>query len=110
LDKSIQILRYATPSGRKPVSEWFAAQRDNKVASAVEVRIDRVRIGLFGDHRYIGQGLWELRIHFGAGYRVYFLRDGARVVILLCVGDKRSQRRDIHKAQQHAADYWRNKQ
>jgi putative addiction module killer protein len=66
--------------------------------------ITRVRLGNFGDARTVGDGVHELRIHTGPGYRVYFGREGDAVVILLCGGDKGPQNRDIERAK----DYWRD--
>jgi putative addiction module killer protein len=71
--------------------------------------VERIRLGNFGDHRAVGEGVSELRIHFGPGFRVYFLRDGDALIILLCGGEKRSQERDIARAKAYAADYWRRK-
>jgi len=64
----------------------------------------RLQSGLFGDVKPVGQGLSELRIDYGPGYRVYFLQQGRVVIILLCGGDKGSQRRDIERAQRLAAE------
>lgn len=69
----------------------------------MRARLNRIRLGNFGDCKGVGGGVEELRIDFGPGYRVYFGREGSFVVILLCGGDKRSQARDILIAQQ----YWR---
>jgi putative addiction module killer protein len=65
-------------------------------------RITRVQAGLFGDAKPVGDRIFELRVHYGAGYRIYFARRGRFVVILLCGGAKGSQRRDIERARQIA--------
>ena len=59
-----------------------------------------------GDAKPVGGGVWELRLRFGPGYRVYYLHDGPRVILLLCGGDKATQQRDIERAYQLAEDYW----
>ena len=69
----------------------------------LQSRIDRLRLGNFGDYQGVGDGGFELRIHFGPGYRVYFGYHGAQVIILLCGGDKNTQARDIADAQR----YWK---
>lgn len=69
------------------------------------MRINRLRLGNFGDHKVVGDGVFELRIDYGPGYRVYFARDGAEIVILLIGGDKRTQDRDIETAKEYWADY-----
>jgi putative addiction module killer protein len=68
-------------------------------------RVDRLAFGAFGDWRAVGGGVFELRVHFGPGYRVYFGRDGKAVVILLCGGEKRSQSADIRRAKSYWKDY-----
>ena len=73
-------------------------RNDQAPGDLIRQRIARLRLGNFGDTRPVGDGVHELRIHFGPGFRVYFGREGDAVVILLCGGDKGSQRRDIAKA------------
>lgn len=84
---------------------WLAALADAKVKTAVLVRIHRLASGNAGDVRNLSDGVSELRIHIGAGWRLYFVRRGAELIILLCGGSKRSQARDIVKAKGLAARY-----
>ena len=77
---------------------WFERLRDNRAKTRILIRIRRVSLGNFGDVKPVGEGVSELRIDYGAGYRVYFLRKGATLVVLLVGGDKRTQPRDIQKA------------
>lgn len=86
--------------------EWLSNLRDRRVVARINARLRRVSLGNLGDSHSVGDGVYELRIHYGPGYRVYFLREGETVVILLCGGDKDSQRRDIARAKQLAQD-WR---
>lgn len=74
---------------------WLRALRDRRARARVQVRIDRLSLGNPGDVRPVGGGVSELRIDYGAGYRVYFVQRGQTVVILLAGGDKRTQSRDI---------------
>jgi len=83
---------------------WLRGPRDQQTRSRIRQRLARVRLGNFGDARSVGEGVQELRIPFGPGFRVYFGREGDWVVILLCGGDKSTQARDIERAQ----DYWRD--
>ncbi len=108
-DEPIEILRYESQNGRCPFYEWVQKLRDAKTESVIDARLERLRIGNYGDHRWIGDGVWELKIHLGPGYRIYFLKDGLRVVVLLCGGAKDSQVRDIAQAKAYAFDYWRRK-
>ena len=79
-------------------AQWLTSLRDDVAAKRIKQRIARVQIGLFGDAKSVGDGLSELRIDHGPGYRVYFMRRGDILVILLCGGDKGSQARDISRA------------
>jgi putative addiction module killer protein len=82
--------------------EWFEALRDKQAARRIQARIDRAEEGNFGDHQSVGEGVSEMRIHHGPGFRVYFTRRGLEIVILLVGGDKSSQAKDIHTAQRLA--------
>jgi len=104
LDK---ILQYQTTQGKRPFGEWLLALKDKTVRARILARLDRLLLGNFGDTRRIGTGVWELRFHFGPGYRVYFGLDGEKIVILLCGGDKSSQTTDIQRAHEYWKDYLR---
>ena len=79
-------------------ADWLDNLRDGVAVKAIKRRIARVQIGLFGDIKSVGDGVFELRVDHGPGYRVYFARHGDVVVLLLCGGDKKSQQRDIMRA------------
>ncbi len=102
-----EILEYVTEEGRIPFRDWLNELRDAQTAARVEVRLNRVRLGNLGDHKSVGQGVSELRISHGPGYRVYFGQRGRTIVILLHGGDKGSQTRDIALARQYWQDYLR---
>ncbi len=84
--------------------KWMDDLRDRRAAKIISKRLLRVEAGLFGDVEPVGDGVSELRIDYGPGYRVYFVRRGQTVVILLCGGDKGSQSRDIAEAKFLAKD------
>ena len=85
--------------GQTPQSaDWFARLADKKAKGRIRSRIVQAMVGLFGDCAPVGEGVSEMRIHYGPGYRVYFAREGATVYLLLAGGDKSSQRRDIAEA------------
>lgn len=85
-------------------ARWLKSLRDERAAAKIAQRIVRVQSGLLGDVKPVGDGVSELRIDWGPGYRVYFARQGLALVILLCGGDKGTQRADIGRAKQMAAD------
>ncbi len=82
--------------------DWLEGLRDSRAKARIITRLDRMEMGNFGDVKPVGGGVNELRIHYGPGYRVYFVRRGPVVVILLCGGDKRTQHADIVKAKKLA--------
>ena len=85
-------------------ASWVDDLADSRAAQRIAQRIVRLQAGLFGDVKPVGEGISELRTDYGPGYRVYFVQRGRILIILLCGGDKRSQRRDIAKAKSLAAD------
>jgi putative addiction module killer protein len=105
----IELFRYQREDGREPVTEWLESIRDKTAQARIRVRLRHLQAGNFGDCQPVGNGVLELRVHVGAGYRVYCGRRGERVVILLCGGDKRSQARDIQTAKMYWAD-WKRRQ
>ena len=101
----IEILLYR--EGRSiPFSEWLTSLRDARAVGVVRSRLNRIRLGNFGDCKSVGGGVEELRIDFGPGYRVYYGRDGAVAVVLICGGHKKTQARDIMTAQERWKEYW----
>jgi putative addiction module killer protein len=78
--------------------DWFAKLKDNQVVRRVQARIDRAEDGNFGDCEPVGEGVSEMRIHYGPGYRVYFVQRGMEIVILLAGGKKSTQSKDIKTA------------
>lgn len=84
---------------------WLGKLKDRRVAARVQVRIDRLAAGNPGDVKPVGGGVSELRIDYGPGYRVYYLREGARLILLLSGGDKSSQGNDIKDALRIASEW-----
>jgi putative addiction module killer protein len=81
---------------------WFGSLKDRQTARRIQARIDRAEEGNFGDHKAVGEGVSEMRIHHGPGFRVYFTQRGMEIVILLAGGDKASQTQDIATAHELA--------
>ena len=105
----IEILAYQTPEGKIPYQDWLKSIRNDQIKARIRNRVDRLRLGNFGDCKNVGVGVSELRMHFGPGYRLYFAQDGQTLVVLLCGGDKSTQNRDIEKALLYWQDYKRRK-
>jgi len=97
-----RIRHYLSNSGRDVFLDWFDRLQDARAGLAINRRVDRMEAGNFGDHAFCRDGVWELRVNVGAGYRVYYAIVGRAIVMLLCGGDKRSQAADIARA----CDYW----
>ena len=105
----IELLRYQREDGREPFGEWLNALRDKTAQARIRVRLLNLQANNFGDCESVGEGVIELRVHVGAGYRVYCGRHGNAVVLLLCGGDKRSQKADIKLAKQLWSE-WKRRQ
>jgi len=105
----IDLLRYQREDGREPFTDWLSGVRDKIAAARIRVRLRQVEAGNFGDSEAVGDGVIELRVHVGVGYRVYCGRHGKTVVILLCGGDKSTQARDIKRAKDLWAE-WKRRQ
>lgn len=103
MDEQFVIEYYETDTGKCPYLEWEGGLT-MELRAQIHKRLNRVRLGNFGDIDHIGGNIFELRIHSGAGYRIYYAKKGNKIVILLCAGSKRSQSRDIEKAKK----YWQD--
>jgi len=101
----IEVLRYVTASGTDVFGEWLASLRNARTRAKIASRIDRLAAGNFGDCKPIREGVWELRIHWGQGFRVYYAMVEQDCVLLLCGGEKRRQSADIHRAVEYWNDY-----
>ena len=100
-----EIRHYLTHNNKDVFMEWRKRLRDTQAKIAIDRRVNRIELGNFGDHRICREGVWELRIDVGPGYRVYYAFSGAQVVLLLCGGDKRTQDADIDRACEYWADW-----
>lgn len=100
----LTIRHYLTRDGEDLIVEWLRTLRDLQGKAAIVRRLNRLELGNFGDFKPIREGVFELRIDVGPGYRVYYARSGKTVVLLLCGGSKRTQDADIDRA----CTYWRD--
>ncbi len=101
-----RLINYETQSGKCPIEDWLD-NLDSAVAARIYARLKRVALGNTGDAKAVGDGVSELRMAFGSGYRVYFAQHGDEIVVLLCGGDKGTQRGDIAKAKSYWLDFKR---
>lgn len=97
--REIQI--YCLPNGRRPFAEWLESIRDINTQDRVQARLNRLRFGNFGHFKSVGGGVFELRLDFATGYRIYFGQVSCTIVLLLCGGDKSSQPQDIERAKSY---------
>ncbi len=102
-----EVEYYETEDGKHPFQEWLNSLRDNEGRRIIKARIRRVMLGNLGYCEPVGEGVTELKVDFGPGYRVYFGQVGNKLVILLNGGDKSSQGRDIKTAHEYWANYRR---
>ncbi len=100
----VEIRHYMTPDNKDVYLDWLRKLRDTTARIAIDRRVNRVELGNFGDHRFCRDGVWELRVDVGPGYRVYYAVASGEIVLLMCGGDKRTQVTDIDRA----CEYWRD--
>ena len=93
-----EIRHYVDNNGHDLFTEWRDEIRDAKAKVAIDRRVMRMELGNFGDHKALREGVWELRIDVGPGYRIYYGKADSRLILLLCGGDKNSQDADINRA------------
>ena len=98
-----EVVAFRARDGQVPFEDWLNDLKDKRAVARVLARLARVRQGNLGDCKPVGEGVSELRVDYGPGYRVYFGQKGRTLVVLLCGGDKRTQDRDIRLARQ----FWR---
>ncbi len=99
-----KIIDYLTADGRDPVKEWLSSLSDRRTRARVLARLQRMAAGNFGDCKALANGVWELRIDHGPGYRIYYARAGEKLLLLLAGGDKSKQHTDINIA----IAYWKD--
>jgi len=101
------IREYVTADGRSPFSDWLNKLQDIRARARIRNRLDRVRLGNIGDHVSVGEGVFELRLFYGPGYRVYFAKTSRNVLLLMHGGVKNTQSQDIKRAKNYLTDFWR---
>lgn len=100
-----EIQYHQTANGREPFMEWYDSLRDPKTQNRIDRRLERVETGNLGEYKSVGDGVFELILDFGPGYRIYFGEVDNIIVLLLCGGGKNSQNRDIERAKQYWLQY-----
>ncbi|MHB1291649.1 MAG: type II toxin-antitoxin system RelE/ParE family toxin [Sulfuricella sp.] len=103
----IEIRRYKKDNNAEPVTEWLESIKDKQARARIEVRLARLTAGNFGDCKPLRDSVWELKIDWGCGYRVYYGQIGKAIVLLLCGGDKRTQDANIERAVDYFKDFKR---
>lgn len=103
-----EVTQYETEDGKVPFNSWFLSL-GTKAALKVRTAIAQMEAGSLGDHKSVGGGVWERRINFEKGYRVYFAKDGKELIILICGGTKTRQQSEINKAKKYWKEYKKRK-
>jgi putative addiction module killer protein len=101
----VELRYYQAAAGKRPFIDWLQGLRDKQARARVEARLARIAAGNFGDCEPVGDGVLELRVDWGPGYRVYIARFGQALILLLCGGDKRTQHKDIQRAKGYFEDF-----
>lgn len=101
-----ELQEYINENGQNKFRSWILSL-DKSVRNRINIALTKARLGNLGDHKSVGNGLFEIRLDFGAGYRIYYYKDGAKLIILLCGGDKSSQKKDIKQAKEYLVEYIR---
>jgi putative addiction module killer protein len=104
-ESAYRLEYYQKESGSIPFSEWLESLRDRTAIARIRIRLGRVRLGNFGNIKPVGDGVSELKVDHGPGYRVYYAMSGKAVVLLLIGGDKSTQSKDIETAKRYWQDY-----
>lgn len=105
----MELLHYVSTSNVDVYQEWLNGIGDRVLRTRIARRVERIEQGNFGDHRYCRDGVWELRMDFGPGYRVYYCQTDETVMLLLCGGDKSTQDMDIGQAIVNLKDFKRRR-
>lgn len=105
MEKMIEVRHYVSRAGKDVFDDWLTRLADVRAQAKIASRINRLAAGNFGDCKSLGKGLFELRIDWGPGYRVYYAVIGKECVLLLCGGDKRKQASDVDRALEYLRDY-----
>lgn len=103
-----KIVFFQDEMGYEPLSNWINSLCDSTTRRRILQRIYRIQSGNFGDYKSVKDGVLELRLKFGSGYRVYFGEDADKIVVLLCGGDKSTQKQDIKEAKTYWKEYLKN--
>ena len=100
-----EVRNYLTAEGHDPYADWLISLTDRQAQARIVVRVGRMASGNWGDVKSVGSGVWEARIDWGPGYRIYYAQAGQRLLLLLLGGDKRNQQADIEQAKRHWTDW-----
>ena len=107
-DAIYELCIYKPQQRKAPFDKWFSSLKNKRTRQIIQARIDRAVFGNLGDVKSVGEEVFELRINFGPGYRVYFSIQGQKILLLLVGGDKQTQSKDIDKAKQYLKDWKSN--
>lgn len=105
LNRIKEIKLYTNKKGQQPFILWLESFKDKVGRYRIKERLDRISLGNMGDYKFLSDGVSEFRLDFGSGYRIYFAEEGSNIILLLCAGNKGTQKKDIKKAIAYWNDY-----
>lgn len=100
-----KIKLYETPTGKCPFDKWLNKLADTKAQVTIDLRLERIKMENFGQCKPVGSSVYELKIDFGPGYLIYFGKIGLEIILLLCAGNKQSQKKDIENAKKYFKEF-----
>lgn len=103
IEYDLQI--YETSQGKRPFETWIEKLKDHRAAAVIKLRLRRIKLGNLGDSKSVGAGVYELRIDFGPGYRVYYGKIDQKIILLLSAGSKSTQDKDIKIAKEYLNEF-----
>jgi len=107
--EGLTLIIYQKSNGKSPLIDWLECTiQDSTIRARIKNRLRRIELGIIGDYKRVSVNIFEIRLHFGSGYRIYFSKINNAIILLLCGGNKKTQKFDIRIAKEFLSDYLNN--